>query len=216
MNDEIVPTTIDENVNALVRKLGLPGPPQFVPVQTTPTSIVADCFANVDTQVAGSGGAKVYGWKLWLFPDVWVAAEFHAVWRSPQGQLIDVTPSSSGSTILFVSDPTRTYNGRTLNNVHHLISKKPIVAMYVELADLRTNFQESRRVNGALEVAFEGAHADLMTETTAAEGFLRALVRSGASRNHDCPCRSGDKFKQCHEKSLGKLKAALRQATMGR
>lgn len=60
------------------------------------------------TASGADGGEAVYGWCLWLFPGVWVEAEFHTVWRSSDDELIDVTPKVGGEkAIMFVIDPTR-------------------------------------------------------------------------------------------------------------
>jgi hypothetical protein len=51
------------------------------------------CYANCDEQVRRRGGAPEYGWLLALHPRVPVVmAISHAVWRSPAGEVIDITP----------------------------------------------------------------------------------------------------------------------------
>jgi len=58
--------------------------------------------------VEEQGGAVQHGWALWEWPRVMVEAEFHAVWRSPDGSRLDVTPrEDSQQRILFVSHAER-------------------------------------------------------------------------------------------------------------
>jgi hypothetical protein len=51
------------------------------------------CYANCLEKVSKDGGAVVYGW---VFSGRWehahVIAAAHAVWESPEGDLIDITP----------------------------------------------------------------------------------------------------------------------------
>jgi hypothetical protein len=51
------------------------------------------CFANTAEQVRRCGGSVEYGWLLALHPRMPVLlAISHAVWRSPAGEVIDITP----------------------------------------------------------------------------------------------------------------------------
>jgi len=51
-----------------------------------------DCFPIVAEQVAAEGGQQVFGWALWELPGVFIEAEFHSVWQSPAGELVDIVP----------------------------------------------------------------------------------------------------------------------------
>jgi hypothetical protein len=52
---------------------------------------------NARKRVATHGGDVVYGWRATPVVGLpgWRHREQHAVWRSPEGQLFDVTPDSS-------------------------------------------------------------------------------------------------------------------------
>ena len=51
-------------------------------------------------------GESVFGWAVFAFPGAYWEAQHHAVWRSPAGDLLDVTPPvyADLKTTLFVSD----------------------------------------------------------------------------------------------------------------
>ncbi|WP_461137394.1 hypothetical protein, partial [Spirosoma terrae] len=61
-------------------------------------AIVNACYQNVDDKVAREGGSAQYGWHFShkFAPDIsevgYLVATNHAVWRSPLGKLIDITP----------------------------------------------------------------------------------------------------------------------------
>ena len=82
-----------------------------------------ECFPIVDEQIKAEGGTMVTGWALWEWPGVFIEAEFHAVWRSPDNSLVDLTPNRIlPSEIAFLPDPTKKYEGRQIDNV-----RKPLV-----------------------------------------------------------------------------------------
>lgn len=67
-----------------------------------------------------------------------VEGEFHAVWRSPDGNLLDVTPNALNSDkILFITDPSRTYQGKQIDNIRIPLSKDQRVLEFIDLAHRR-------------------------------------------------------------------------------
>jgi len=52
------------------------------------------CFKNVETQVRCAGGKIEFGWVFWHFVDIAINTEAHAVWITPQGRRMDITPRS--------------------------------------------------------------------------------------------------------------------------
>ena len=64
------------------------------------------------------------GWALWEWPGLFIEAEFHAVWHSPDGRLVDLTPNRLIPTaIVFVPDSLRRYEGRQVDNVRKALVK---------------------------------------------------------------------------------------------
>ncbi len=57
------------------------------------------CYQNARQQVLKYGGTVELGWQLLIWPGRFVKALHHAVWKNPEGNLIDVTaPAFSGVT----------------------------------------------------------------------------------------------------------------------
>lgn len=72
----------------------------LIDVLPEPGASPFDSVANVAAAVAKSGGAVRHGWNLTQFHSSrenanLIEASAHAVWVTPQGVLVDVTPSSS-------------------------------------------------------------------------------------------------------------------------
>lgn len=67
---------------------------------------LGNCYWNVANVVEESGGCIEFGWVFFYWPNLYLEAMHHAVWRHPDGRLIDVTekyptdPVKSSSTFL--------------------------------------------------------------------------------------------------------------------
>lgn len=171
--------------------------PIYVPVRPIPGGVENECFSNVAAAVKQSGGERRLGWALWEWPGVMVEGEFHAIWKTEAGQLIDVSPRQDcESRILFLPDPSRSYDGRAVNNVRRALLDDPFVSEYLRVAD------------GIFEVLNRGDRAFTNGPITMPkEEILPLLARKALlqhviehrpiSRNGSCPCGSGRKFKKC-------------------
>ena len=60
------------------------------------------CFPNVEKKVGRNGGEIVFGWRVHECQEFFQLTH-HAVWKSPEDCLIDVTPGSSSNR--FIPDP---------------------------------------------------------------------------------------------------------------
>ena len=99
---DIFPYVVD-----FCRSLGPTTAPIFLDVSPSANDLPVECVDNVRRRIAASGGEEVLGWKIWEWYGVMIEAEFHMVWRSPDGQLHDVTPNPKSSTVQTRSFPTR-------------------------------------------------------------------------------------------------------------
>jgi hypothetical protein len=98
--------------------------PESTPLYIVLTAETGDkpveCVWNVRRRIASHGGEGVLGWKIWEWYGVMIEAEFHMLWRMPDGTLRDVTPNAiSFDRILFLADPTLTYKEAQINNMRH-------------------------------------------------------------------------------------------------
>lgn len=64
-----------------------------------------------------------------------IEAEFHCVWESPEGELIDITPKMfEAENIIFLPDSTKSYTGRQVDNIRKSISSDVNVTKFIRLA----------------------------------------------------------------------------------
>ncbi len=96
---------------SLVARLGGDGPCR---VPRRPGSPAGCCYWNVADHVAANGGSRVFGWMLIEVPEVFLFAWHHAVWRSSDGELLDISghpiTGQANGTTTFVADPCQDYD----------------------------------------------------------------------------------------------------------
>jgi hypothetical protein len=160
-----------------------------------------DCFPVVARHVDRAGGEPCYGWRIWELPWAYVEAEFHVVWRSPDGELVDITPTQTGiSRILFVPDPSAVYEGRQVKNVRRALSPNSLVDEFFRAADAEFEFlnRGSRANEYTLNLSpDEAAELQAIRRQRAAARLALARSLPNPGRNDPCPCGSGTKFKKC-------------------
>lgn len=151
-----------------------------------------DCFPNVQARVAKDGGMIQYGWMIWEHPGVLVEGVFHAIWRKPSGDLLDITPTRDReSRILFLPDSKRTWQRELVDNIRLPLNDLPKTRFAIKLSQAMF----------ALQKAY---YADGRSMVPKSELQL-VLARFGLCPGHkaqlglyeDCPCGSGNRFKFC-------------------
>jgi hypothetical protein len=110
----------------------------YVPVDPLPNKPINECFSIVPEHIASNGGEQKFGWSIWHWRKVFIEAEFHCIWKRPDGTLIDITPKSLPfDQILFLPDPHRRYEGRQVDNIRQPISNDFIVKQFIAFAEER-------------------------------------------------------------------------------
>ncbi|WBY09381.1 hypothetical protein PIB19_08770 [Sphingomonas sp. 7/4-4] len=108
-------------------------------VEPAPDAKPAYCFDNSVAQALRHGGEAVYGWAIWRWPGRWFEAEHHAVWRRPEGDLLDVTPQAGDPPrVLFLPDPSAPYDPATFRpNIMAPDGHEALVREYIALVAKR-------------------------------------------------------------------------------
>ncbi len=99
---ETIPKEITPSIRELAKELGT-GEPVWVSVKPFAYAQPGRCYPNVAAYVEAFGGEAREGWLVWEDDcGRWLKAIHHAVWRSPDGRLLDITPHADGEqTIVF-------------------------------------------------------------------------------------------------------------------
>lgn len=209
MSNTDTPATITPAILTLSQRLSPDRNPGYVSVQPFPGAREMECYPNVKSKVASSGGSIVYGWQIWEWPDVYLEAEFHAVWKAPTGELVDLTPKDQPTPrILFLEDPVRRYENRMVANVLAPLSDTTEVLELVEACNATGAFLEQNLVGGIqMDSSAARRYIALLERKQAAldkvsrsANHNEPTLRNGPKlgRNDKCYCGSGQKYKKCH------------------
>ncbi|MBB3802275.1 hypothetical protein FHR47_002542 [Xanthomonas arboricola] len=178
--------------------------PVYLPVQPEADAIVHECFPNVQAKIARDGGQMQCGWQLWEWPHVLVEAEFHAVWVSPTGEMVDITPKPEGETrILFVPDSRRSYQGIAIDNVRMPLRDDLVIKHFIQISEAIVrvmNRGERASQYGEVSVPVNEIQPFLQ-----ARDFLGQSLGAGLREHAPCLCGSGSKYKRCHGAQLEAL-----------
>jgi hypothetical protein len=198
------PPAVDKHITRLIARVAAGAQPVYLDVRPEAGAVPGECFANVAAKVAASGGSIVYGWQLWEWPHVLVEAEFHAVWRAPDGLLHEITPKHDGDErILFVPDPRRTYGGTPLDNVRMAVRDDLLVHHFIAVAEemVRVRIRSGREVQPGM-VSMPAHEIEPLMELQALIGHM---LSEGRRANDLCACGSGSKYKRCHGTAIANV-----------
>jgi hypothetical protein len=106
-----------------------------------------------------------------------IEGEFHSVWLSPEGDLIDVTPHDGETEIVFVRDKVRRYKGKDIRNTRRALRSDPRTMALMQVA----SEQDDMRDHPPPGVIF----------------VEKPLYRAALRRSDPCPCRSGKAYRAC-------------------
>lgn len=200
----ITPDALSEPIIRLCAEISTGLTPLYVEVSAFAGATLNNCFPNVERKIAIDGGVMIIGWSIWESPGLFVEAEFHAVWQSPSGCLVDITPkSTSSSRILFLPQPGAVYTRRQVNNVRRAIGSDPEVEAYLRAHDAMFEFL-NRGVRAEQHGVMSIVGKDAM-EYDRIVGNIQMYGIRLAKRNKrydpylPCWCGSDKKAKWCHK-----------------
>jgi hypothetical protein len=199
----VTPAVLSPSFVSLCQGIVPGGTPIYVDVRPEQGQPTNDCFPIVEHRVRREGGSTVYGWSLWEMPSLFIEAEFHAVWRSSNSELLDIASKKwTTQRILFLADPNRRYEGHQINNI-----RKPLLNHRAVVGFLKTFDEEFELMNRG-ERSYQ--HGEITLEHDEALEFQeiqrrRAMCQIEMLRllpviGPYCPCwcGSGKKVKWCH------------------
>ncbi len=191
-----VPRKITKEIKKFANQITKKSDLKILTIQLDINSENGECFKNVENYIQKNDGNIQYGWIIWETPNVMLEAEFHAVCRLPNGDLLDITPTNDGEKeILFLPDNVMKYNGEKIDNIRYPILKNNIVLQYIknsekmnkEIAKLGNKFTR----NDLLNIFNEIPNYEEINKQ-----FIDLIIKNRGA-NDICICGSGKKYKQC-------------------
>jgi hypothetical protein len=195
------PARIDPCVRRLIETVTPGGHATYLEVHPEPGAAVNGCFSNVRAKCAREGGRMLCGWQLWEWPRVLLEAEFHAVWLSPQGDMVEITPKAHGeTTVLFVPDERRGYDGQVVDNVRMALQEDRLIRHFIQVSEAIV--QVKVRDGRATGQGYVWVPAEHIAPLRQVQRFLGRSIHSGLREHDPCLCGSGSRYRRCHGHEL--------------
>lgn len=200
---------LSEDVKRLLAKINCEIEPVSIRCAPEKGAELNNCFPLVDSKVATHGGSSVLGWQI-RETTLLVEAIFHAVWKTQNGELIDISPKPEPTReILFIQDPAATYDGRQVDNVRLNITGNRLVDDLIEICEASYRLQNKGERAYLHALTLEGKEAQAHTVFENAKPMLEIMVNQGLNHQSQCPCKSGKKYKVCHGKLFKELAISI-------
>ena len=201
----MTPKTIDADVLKLIKLVNKKTEPIFISVIPEKHALPSECFPTVKEKIKINGGKMIIGWQVWK-TDFLVEAEFHAIWESTDGSLVDITPKQVPvDKILFLPDDESKYTGKQVDNIRLNITKNPLVDDFIELAKLKFRITNCGKLANQLgAVKFTGKDSQMLQALLAIKNGVYGMILNDCTKNSLCFCGRNKKYKHCHGKDLRK------------
>ncbi len=126
----------------------------FVPVRPWENSGRQACFTNTPAYQKQYGGSIQCGWVIWETPGILLDATFHAIWVSPEGEFMDITPTDDGEeNILFLPDSKRVYEHKLVESIREPLINDPVLMKLIEddkfLFEIKKKHFKNDRIDNA-------------------------------------------------------------------
>jgi len=171
--NQTTPTSINEEVLKFCKEVNPTTNPIFVNVIPIKDAIYG-CYGNVENHIKKNGGRIEYGWIIWEVPEIYLEAEFHAVWVNNEEEYIDITPKvDREKRILFLKDNKKKFEGKLIDNI-----RKPLVDN-----EFTRDLIRQGKKNFEIKNKYYKESPGIKTRKI--------------GRNELCPCGGGKKYKKC-------------------
>ncbi len=198
----VTPCIDSRSALALCQEISADHQPFYIEVKPLAGENPKDCFFIIDRYVKAHGGERIIGWAIWELPLVFVEAEFHAVWLSPTGEYVDLTPRSSNTArCLFLPDPSMTYSGRQVDNIRRPISQLPEVVALLDvqerLFEIKNRGDRATQIGEIVFLGEEKREIFSAQQSATLKWFEVSRLVPAVGPYLPCPCGSGKKVKWC-------------------
>ena len=205
----MTPEKIDHDISRLISQLESTEQPIFIPCRPAQHAQVNECFPAVEKMVSINQGSMCLGWQIWK-TRLLVEAEFHAVWRSPEGELIDITPKPIAlQKILFLPMPHAIYDGAQVDNIRSNTTGNNIVDDFILVHEAIFKIENKGERAYQYELHLTGMEAKIHAFLQDLKLRLEIMAFQGLTKRSPCFCGSQSKYKNCHGKALESALNAL-------
>lgn len=172
--------------------------PFFVDVIPETFASVNECFPNVEKKISLDGGEVIYGWQIWIDPKVFIEAEFHGIWKSNIGSIIDITPKMKPiKKILFLPDRFKKYEGFQVQNIRLKIINNGVIDDLFACHETLFIINNHGKRKFEKEITYKGNEIEVIRFLMNTIAQLENYISNKNNRNSPCFCGSGNRYKRC-------------------
>ncbi len=211
----MTPEKICDDVKRLIEKLGCKEDPIYIECAPEKGAKINDCFSIVEKRVSSHGGSSVFGWQIWKEKFL-VEAEFHAVWRTTDDKLVDISPKADPQRrILFAIDDDAIYEGKQVDNVRLNIIGNRLVDDLIEVSEamFRLLNRGDRAQQHKLTLPNDEARACQFLQDVRPK--LEMMLKDSLNHQSRCFCDSRKKYKVCCGKQIRNLTKRIKSGSRG-
>jgi hypothetical protein len=186
----------------LIEKIGSNHRELFLPIKEEKYAKPGNCFLNVQQKVKNDGGSIIYGWSV-LNGDFLMEAERHAIWKSPNDELVDITPSTQNLDFTFFIPQELNYIGQFIDNVRINKTKNEVVDHWIIISSLRSKiFNTASRKGDYIEIPKHMQTLYYRYENLNNCYYSFLIYGGGTATN--CFCNSSKPYNRCHSLTIRK------------
>jgi len=201
----IIPNEITREIVDFCKEIVPNSTPVKIPYEPEFGAVSGDCYINIEKKIKQSGGKIQYGWNIRQINNLFLEAEFHAVWKSDSCELLDITPQESEAKhIIFLPDMKREYQGRQVSNIFMNISGNTLIDDYISIFEAIFYMENKGGRAEQHGLVLNQYEIRIKMELVQLSGFLLIQAQTGKTKKDQCFCGSNEKYKHCHGKILHK------------
>ena len=179
--ESTTPTAISQPIRKLCKEVAGSAEPVFIPVRADSADV---------------GLTAAPGWAIWQCADALIEAEAHVARRTPDGELVAITPRAGGEqTILFVEDPRRSA-APEVDRERRALRRDPLIEDFITLG----------RKQFLLLHADQPGQAASMRRLAVSQLIVKTMLERGLNGDDRCLCNSGKRYRNCHGKAVRSLR----------
>lgn len=189
MKKETTPSRITNQVKKLCSRLTIYGSyPKYIDVMPWENSVKNECINNVKRYIDVYEGQVVTGWVIWQWANILIEAEAHAIWKSPKGQLLDISVHDNNETKILFLEAKLNFNGYINLSHRQALTKSKAVQEFIELCNRRD------KITSRVPV---GTKVSIPMDLCARIEYWLYIFNLPAKKNDLCPCKSGLRYNKC-------------------
>jgi hypothetical protein len=200
----LLPDKENEKVLRTISALGIDYKPIYVDIIPDKYAINGDCFLNVLNKVNIENGETIFGWKFVEYSYM-IEAQFHAVWKTPFGNFVDITPGDDPNEkcILFVIDRTRTFEGKRIDNFRFNTTNNLLVDDIIEIEIAKFKLiNKVEQVDATGRVIFKKDEALKWDHLNRISIIIDEMYRCDQTVHSRCFCNLDLSYEQCHRRKI--------------